>query len=118
MCKRLRKISKGVPRFSVDFFGEKVDIVGITKRRFVNFARFIQFPTALQKICLPKTAERESALAQFETTFVSINQSSARNYFFANPGVRFLHSFGNGIFKSVIGEQKRACIDNIAATSL
>src|SRR5438477_4639470 len=118
MSEGLRKSSERVTAFGIDLLGKKIDIVRIIKRSFENLAGFLMPAGTGQKIHLPKTAQGESAFAQFEATLVPVNQSRTRNQFFANPHMRFLHPLRAGFFKSVIGEQERARIDNVAAASL
>ena len=85
MGERLRKISQSIAGFGIDFFREKIHIIGETERGLVNLVRFFQSATSREKIRFPKTAKRERAFVSIFALLVAMHQSRSRNKAFANP---------------------------------
>src|SRR6184192_978077 len=88
----LWKISKRVSGFRIDFFGEKVDIVRISERRFEESSRLRNISAARQKIGLPKTAKCKGAFVPILALLVAVDQAMTRNKFLANAFVGLLHA--------------------------
>src|ERR1043166_1656760 len=104
MCERLRKISELLTSFRIDLLSKKVDIVRVTEPSFKNFARLWKLSTARQKICFPKTAQRERAFVSIFTLLISIEQSGTRRECSSNSIVGLLHPTRFCICETVVGE--------------
>src|ERR1043166_8415776 len=104
MCKRLGKVSECVTSFRVDLLCKEIDIVCVTEPSLKGFAGLWKFSAARQKICFPKTAQRECAFVSIFAPLISIQQSRARRERSSNSLMRPLHPIRFWICKIVVGE--------------